>query len=189
MYVPVEQPATTIDGSLLDVAIVVVAVAAIGEVARNRGAGTDVDFDAAVMDLEEARLEVPLFPALGPASVAVPASVVVAGQEELAAAEFADERQRLGDPTHGNVAEHPHVIAVRDDLVPSLDERAVHRLDIGEWSSAVPDDVRVAEVEIGGEPRRHDHTSMAAHAGVRSREDLEALQDWRHEGIDRRSAV
>jgi hypothetical protein len=159
--VPVEEPRTPIAGSMFDVPIVVVAVAPIWEVTEQDLGVADVALDLALAHLVEAGLEVSLAPPVGASSMTDPASVVVASEEDLAPAQGADEGQRVGELAEREVAEHPDLVIVSDDVVPSIDEGTVHGLGVGEGSSTVVDDVAVAEVEVGRVPGGHDAPTIS----------------------------
>ena len=86
-----EQQLALIDWPLLDEPVVVVAVASIREVARQVSMVADSDRRLALVDLCEAGGEVPLGPTFGSSTVARPAPVVVAGEQQLAPVQLADE--------------------------------------------------------------------------------------------------
>ena len=89
--VAVEQPRTLIDWPLLDVPVVIVAISSIWEVARQDPVVADIDMRLSLVDLGEAGGEVPLGPALGSLTVVDPASVMGAGEQQLAPVQLADE--------------------------------------------------------------------------------------------------
>ena len=72
--------------------------------------------------------------------------------EDPAPGETADERHRLLPPTHGDVAEDVDGVVRADDGVPVRDQHGVHLADAVERTAAVPDDVLVTEVQVGGLP-------------------------------------
>ena len=84
------------------------------------------------------------------------AVVVVARHEHHVARESPEpppERRRFG--RHREVADDDHLVAGRDDRVPPLDERVVHRADGAERSVGVPQRLGVAEVGVGDEIPGH----------------------------------
>jgi hypothetical protein len=120
--VAVKQPRTFIGGPLLDVPVVIVAVASIREVAREDLMG---DRDLALMNLGEAGGEVPLGPAFRSSPVARPAPVVVAGEQQLAPVQLSDECEGLVDASERDITQHPGGVVGVDVGVPSLDQSAL----------------------------------------------------------------
>ena len=103
----------------------------------------------------------------GAFAVALPACVVVAGHENLAALEPSHMRGEVdGELVHHQVAEHPHLVAVGDDVVPTIHHRCGHRIRVDERATAVADDVGVPEVLVGRPPSAHggDATGPLGHA-------------------------
>ncbi|WP_373622925.1 hypothetical protein [Methylobacterium sp. OAE515] len=62
----------------------------------------------------------------------------------------------VGIAAVGEVAEMPDLVFVANDLVPSRNERLVHREAVGKWPPAEADYVAMAEMMVGGEPDFHD---------------------------------
>jgi hypothetical protein len=102
--VAVEQPRTLIDWPLREEPVVIVAVPSIREVARQDPAVADIDVRLSLMDLDEASGEVPLGPTFGASTVARPAPVVIAGEQQLAPVQLADEREGLVDTSERDIA-------------------------------------------------------------------------------------
>jgi len=153
--VPMEQPRALVDRSVVDEAVVLLTVASIGEVTENGLGPSDLDLLRSLNDLIEAGIEIALCPPLGSSTVPGPAAIVVAGNEDLAAAQFCDQRERFGDLAQREVADDPDGVVLGYGLVPVVNQSAIHRIDVSERTVAVVDDVGVAEVEVGGEPSRH----------------------------------
>jgi hypothetical protein len=83
--VAVQQPIALVDGSMFDVPVAVLAVAAVREVTHHDVRSADVDARRSLHDLVEAGIAVSLGPAVSSSAVSCPATVVVAGNEDLAA--------------------------------------------------------------------------------------------------------
>ena len=156
--VAVHQPAAIVDRACVWVSILILAVAAVREVAGDDVVAADVQLDAALMDLLEAGFVVAIDPFRCACAVAVPAAVVVASEQQFVPGEIAHQLQRVGDAAHCHVAQYPHRVVGLHQRVPPFDQRPVHVIDIAERSTGVLDDVGVTEVEVGGEPRRHGNS-------------------------------
>ena len=98
-----EQPFASVHRSLLDVPVVIVAIASIGEVACEHLSVADADVCPSLAYFHETGGEVSLGPTLGSATVTLPAPVVVAGEQQLAARELSDEGEGLIDATKRDV--------------------------------------------------------------------------------------
>ena len=155
MDMAVKKPLTAIDGSMVAETIFVMAVASVRKVAGTHRPFADAQPNGSLIHLGEASFEVPLGPGRG-ASVRSPAAVMVAGQEDLPSFQFSHHRECLGDLAQGEVTKNPHVVGSTHGVVPRVNEGAVHGAHVGKGPVAVADDVGVAEMEIGGEPDRHD---------------------------------
>lgn len=117
---PWSSHAPPIDWSLLDEPVVIAAVASIRKVARQDVKVADNDRGLALVNLSEAGGEVPLGPALGSMTVAVPAPVMVAGEQQLAPLQRSDECECLTDASERDVTEHPDdVVGVDDRPMPA----------------------------------------------------------------------
>lgn len=145
---------------MFDEAVFVVAVTSVGEVTQQGVDLTDLQRCRPLDDLVEARVDISLDPRRRTLAVAEPAAIVVASDEDLAAAELTCQRERVGDFAECEVAEDPDRVVRADHLVPVGDELTVHLVNVGERTIAVFDDVAVAEVQIGSEPGRHDVTRV-----------------------------
>jgi len=89
--VSVEEPLAIVDRAVLDVSVVVMAVASVGKVRSEHGVIAHGHDDVTLVDLGEAGVEVALRPTIGPGAVPEPAAVVVSGEEQLAAVQFAHQ--------------------------------------------------------------------------------------------------
>ena len=157
MDVTVQEPGARVGRAVGNVPIVVLAVAAVREVAGEDPRTTDGEIDRALPDLVESCGEATVGRGLGARLVSEPATVVVPGEQHLPAVEHTSDRKGLVGAAHREVAENDHLVRRRHRGVPAFDERGVHLLRVKEGSAAVVDDVAMAEVEIGCEVASHDH--------------------------------
>jgi hypothetical protein len=153
--VTVEQPFARVGRSLLDVSIVIVAVAAVREVAGKKRTAADWHAFLSLMYLGETGLEVALGPSVGATAMTGPATVVIAGDEMLATMQRSDQREHLVDTTEGNITEHPHGVVGLYVGIPSVGQSRVHFVNIDKRPTGIANDIGVTEVEIRSEPRRH----------------------------------
>jgi len=165
----VQQPTPVIHRTGLGVAVVVVAVAHIGEVAGQHLSASHLKGGRAVMQRREAGVEVAGLPFDGLGAVARPAAIVVAAHQVFGAVQVTHERQRVGDLAERHVAQHPHRVVGCHHIVPAGDEGVVHLLGVGERTAAVLDDVAVPEVQITAEPRGHGHQCGRSAAAMEAR--------------------
>ena len=150
-----EQPHALVDRLERGVTLGLAAVALVREVADEDFPVADGHRKRPLENLVEPGVEVLLLQAERSLSVAVPAAVVVPWVQDLVPGQLADERHRLLPPTHGDVAEDVDGVEWPDDGVPVRDEHGVHLADAVERPVAIPDDVLVTEVLVGGEVGGH----------------------------------
>ncbi len=146
-----QQPVPPVLGTAIGEPVGPARVTPVGEVATAHRVGiAEIDLHRAVAHLGEPRL-------LEVALLQLPEErpVVVPDHESLGAVEPPPERQRPVERAHGEVTQHPDVVVGTDDPVPDPDDLLVHVGHAGERTVAVPDDVGVAQVEVGGEPETH----------------------------------
>lgn len=156
VYVAVEQPGTVVDGPVGKIAILVVAVAPVREVAGQGGHAGHLELDDSLPDLVEPGGEVARRASFNALAVTGPAPVVVAGEEHLVSVQQRYERKRVIESAEGEVTEHDDLVVIVDGRVPALDEGSIHLIDIAERPVAVLDDVLMSEMKIGREKPRHD---------------------------------
>ena len=121
-----------VDGSSLDVAVTVMAVAAVGKMAGEHFSSLERENHLTLVDLLEARLAIPFGPPIGSAPMARPASVMVAGEQVFPSSQATEMSQAVLDVAKGDVAKHPDGVFRGHCLVPSSDETVVHCLDVAE---------------------------------------------------------
>lgn len=92
---------------------------------------------------------------LRPALMHMPATIVVARNQDLVAGQRINQGQRSGDASESDITEHPHGVAFTNGGIPVVDQPTVHVIDINERALAVLDDVGMTEMKIGGKPRGH----------------------------------
>ena len=145
----VQQPAAVVAGPVIEVLEVVGVVEPVREVVDAHLLAADPHRLGRIDDpFEAAELEV--VAAAGLVLVAAcPAAVVVAGHEDLATPQ---PRHMLGEDgvqvAERDVADHPHLVVICDEVVPPLDHRVVHLVHVGERPAAVADDVAMPEMMI-----------------------------------------
>lgn len=156
MDVSAQEPTAIIVESMFHIPLGSVVTSPFVREMRERDAtATDVDADRVVPDGTETRLEIEGIPLFRIPARPAPAAVVVTGDEVEFAVELPDESQRLGDFTHCDISEHPHVVARCDAFIPTVDEVSMHRVQVTVTARAVGKDVLVSEMPVRGEPLRH----------------------------------
>jgi hypothetical protein len=91
---------------------------------------------------------------------------MVAGQEDLVTVQASGHREGVGNPAQGEVSKNEYPVVRADGRVPTLEDRFVHVIGIRERSTAIPADVGMPEMEVGGDPvLAHDGSILSAGAG------------------------
>lgn len=156
MRMAVEQPSATVDRTLLQKAVLLLAVTAIGKVRNGHQSFRHLDLEGGRSDMGEACVEVGPFPFLRAAvlRLAAPTAIMVARNQGLLSEQSAHRLERPGDESQGDVTNHHDLVIRSDRGIPSFDECFVHVLHVGEWTLRIANDVGMAEMEIAG-PKAH----------------------------------